>query len=439
MSSSLRPFQIILIGIFLALAVGGVILFMMYRGFGGTANPYGNSVEIWGTLDDRAFSEVIRAIGDTENDYKVVSYIQKDPRTFHAALADAIAEGRGPDAIVLSSDFLITERAKIYPISYKTLPLRDIKDAYVDGVEIFALKDGLYGLPFAVDPLLMYWNRSLFASAGLAAPPSTWESLVAQAVPALVRVKQSPIFAVDKAALAFGEYANVQNASEIMYMLILQAGSNLITENAIGYEANVNRSVGQTTRPPAQAALDFYTQFANPARPVYTWNRSLTGDRNAFLAGDLAMYFGFGSEFPGLRAGNANLDFDAAPIPQGADGVLKRGYGTFYALALLKSSDNLAGTYAAISRLNGVEEQKMISEELALAPVSRQALAGGNANPYLQTAYTLALIARGFLNPEPSASEDIIKTMIEDVTSGRMSASESAQDAADRFNLLLLR
>lgn len=434
---NLRPFQIILLGIFAALAVGGLIFFAVFRGFGGEANPYGASVEIWGTLDARVFDSVMSAIRDDDDNFHVVSYLEKDSRTFHDELTNAVAEGRGPDAIVLSSNFLVSERAKLYPIPYETLPLRDIKDRYVDGAEIFSLSDGTYGFPFAVDPLVMYWNRDLFASAGLATPPATWEQMVSETVPMLTEVKQSPIFSVEQAALAFGEYANVQNASEVLIMLLSQAGSPLITENADGYTALINQSAGQATRPPADAALDFYTQFANPARPVYTWNRSLPQDRNAFLAEDLALYFGFGSEYASLRAGNPNFNFDAARIPQGSGVSIKKSYGVFYGLSILRSSDNFAGTYLALAKLNEGERASALAEGLGLAPVHRSALALGVADPFLQTMYTMALIARGFLNPSPAATEDIIKTMIEDVTSGRSRVSEAASDAAARFNRLL--
>lgn len=438
MTSTLRPFQIILIGIFAALAIGGVILFALFRGFGGEANPYGASVEIWGTLDERAFGSAISAVTDQDDDFQVVSYVQKDPRTFHEALTSAVAEGRGPDAIVLSNDLLLSERAKLFPIPYDTLPLRNIKDAYVDGTELFSLSDGTYGFPFAVDPLVLYWNRDLFSSAGLAAAPATWEQIVSQTVPALARIKRSPAFAVERAALAFGEYANIENASKILLMLLLQAGSPLITESADGYAVLLNQSNVETQRRPAEAALDFYTQFANPARPVYTWNRSLPLDRNAFLAEDLALYFGFGSEYPSLRTGNPNLNFDAVQIPQGSNGgsgvTIKKSYGTFYALSVLRSSDNFPGTYLALVKLSEGERASALALDLGFVPVHRAALALGNPDPFKQTMYTMALIARGFLNPSPSASEDIIKTMIEDVTSGRAGISEAAGDATDRFN-----
>ncbi len=435
--SDLRPFQIILLGIFLAFAIGGIILFALYRGFGSEPNPYGTNVEIWGTLSQSAFSSVIQQLSDADQNFQVVNYIQKHPENFQNELVNAVAEGRGPDAIVLSSSMLISERAKLYPIPYETLGARTIRDTYVDGAEIFSLSDGTYGFPFAVDPLVMYWNRDLFATAGLAVPPATWEALTAITVPALVHISQTPIFAVTQAALAFGEYANVTHAADIIVMLAIQAGSDLITESTRGYASSFNRSSLSAGAPPAEVALDFYTQFSNPSGPMYTWNRSLPQDRNAFLAEDLALYFAPGSEYAYLAQANPNLNFDAAPVPQGSSATVRKNYGEFYALAPLRSSDNFAGTYRALQMLGMQQYAQQLAEQLGLAPVHRAVLAAGHSNPFRQTMYTSALITRGFLSPSPAGSEQVIRTMIEDVTSGRSRASEAATDAESRFNQLL--
>ncbi len=435
---TLRPFQIILLGVFVALAVGGLIFFSVYRGSNDKATAYGPRVEIWGTLDGQAMLGVIQRIGESDQGFRVVSYVQKDPRSFHDELANAIAENRGPDAILLSNDLLVPERAKLYPIPYDTRSLRDIKDTYVEGAEIFSLSSGTYGFPFAVDPLVMYWNRDIFSTVGLVSPPTTWETAVSQTVPTIVKISQTSPFALIQSALAFGEYANVSNAREVLLMLLLQAGSPLISEtSAGGYITSINQSATDSGRAPAEAAIDFYTQFSNPSRPVYSWNRSIINDREAFLAGELALYFGRGSELSALRAGNPNLNFDAAAVPQGGGASVKKGYGTFYALSPLRSSPNFAGTYLVLNILANSDNAHALADAWGLVPVHRNTLAVGVSDPVRQTMYTTALFVHGFLNPNPAVTEGIIRTMIEDVTSGRISASQSAQDAANRFSQAL--
>lgn len=440
MLSELRPFQIILLGVFLAFAIGGIALFAIFRGFGSEPNPYGARVEIWGTLDARAFNTTIRQVTESDRDFQVVSYVQKDPRTFRTELVNAVAEGRGPDVVVLPSDLVVSEAAKLYAIPYDTLPRRTIRDTYVDGAEIFSLARGTYGFPFAVDPLVMYWNRSLLSTAGIATPPATWEMLSAQTVPALVQLDPGSSFSIAQAALAFGEYANVTNASRIMLMLLSQAGSALIVEDERGFRAAFNdftSSRYSTARLPTEAALDFYTRFSNPSRTAYTWSRAMPNDRAAFLSENLALYFGMGSEYASLRAGNPNLNFDAAPVPQGSGAAINSSHGTFYAFAVLNSSPNMAGAYRAAATLGSSSVARSIVEQLGMAPVHRNTIATGHQDPARQAVYTAALIARGFLDPDPTTSESIIRTMIEDVTSGRATVNEAANDAVGRFNQLV--
>lgn len=433
---NLRPFQIILFGVFGALAVGGLIFFSLFRGGGGDLNPYGTSVEVWGTVDRQVITGALTTLSETDEDFRVVSYAQKDPRTFQGELVNAIAEGRGPDLIILPHDLLLGERAKIFPISYEALSDRDFRDAYVEGANIFQLNDGTYGLPLFVDPLVMYWNRDVFASAGLATPPSTWEEVVARTVPAITRYSEGR--AIARSTLAFGEYRNIEHAKEVLLTLLLQSGSRMVVEDSLGaFSAPLDDLTAQTPRPPATAALDFYTQFADPGTITYTWNRSLPQDRNAFLSGDLALYFGFGSEVEDLSRGNANLNFDVTRIPQGESATLEKGYGQFYSLALLRSSDNPEGAYQALFTLGQSAVAGVIAEQLGFAPVHRASLAAQAPSAFQETINRSALIARGWLDPDPDASQNIFGVMIEDVTSGRQDVGPAVTDAVARLNQLL--
>lgn len=432
---NLRPFQIVIIGAFIALAVAGAIVFASFRGFDIGDNPYGESVEIWGTLDSSVFETVLREIADADENFRVVFYVEKDPRMFSSELTNAIAEGRGPDAVVLPHTLLLSERGKLFPIPYDTLSDRDFRDTYIDGASIFQLAEGTYGFPFAVDPLVMYWNRDLYSTAGIAAPPGTWEEVLARIVPALTALSANRD--VTQSALSFGEYGNVRNAKEVLVMLMLQAGSLLVAPEGGGYVTSLNSSAGDVARPPADAALDFYTQFANKARTTYTWNRSLPEDRQMFLANDLATYFGFGSEYRAIRAGNPNLNFDLARVPQGSGVTTARGYGAFYSLSLLRSSDNPNGTFQALALLGRSDVASALAANLELTPVHRSTLAGGTGSAVSGVLYQSALVSRGWLDPNPAASDNVFNIMIGDVTSGRSGVSGAVRDAETRLNQLL--
>jgi ABC-type glycerol-3-phosphate transport system substrate-binding protein len=395
---------------------------------------YGESVVIWGFLDEKAVNTVLSEISDTDKDFRVVTYEQFYPLSFYNELLNAIAEGRSPDIIILPSDSIVLHRAKLQPISYDTITKRDYMDAYIDGAEIFLLSNGVYGFPFAVDPMVMYWNKDLYSTNGLAKPPSTWEQVVYQSTPALTRTNSS--YDITQSALAFGEYGNIAHAKEIVAMLFLQAGTTIVDEVQNGYEVSFVSNTERNTLRPADAALSFYTQFALPSGANYSWNRSLPSDRLQFLGGTLATYFGFGSEYKDIQDANPNLNFDMAQVPQGGSATIHHGFGAFYALSIPQAASNKQGAYKAIRALTGAAPSAHLAELLNMAPVSRIEIARGTNDPYRKVLYEAALIARAWLDPNPEASENVFRQLIEDVTSGRARVTQSVADAAGRLKLL---
>jgi len=289
--NNLRPFQIILLGVFGLFGIIGLIFFGFYRGGSDALPAYAEGVTIWGVLDERVMRSTLSEL-EIEN-FERVEYIQKSVASFNLELLNAIAEGYAPDLIVLPSSEIVTHRAKLFSFPYESFPERAYRETYVDGADTYLFVDGVYALPFAVDPLVLYWNKDMFASNGLAEPPRTWEALISNVVPALTRVGSDNN--ISRSAIAFGEYANVLNAKSILSLLFLQSGTTIAEENIQGaYEITLGARE-QEGLPPAEAALSFYTQFALPSSASYSWNRTFASDRSAFTGGILGMYFGHGA------------------------------------------------------------------------------------------------------------------------------------------------
>lgn len=432
--TGIRPFQIILLGVFAAFALLGILFFMMFKASPEEeARGYGDRVIIWGTLERGAFDKTFLSIVDTEKDFQVVQYVEKDPRSFDYELLNAIAEGKSPDLIVLSSESLVLHRDKLLSIDFETMPERTYLNTYVDGAEIFMLTDGVYALPFAVDPLVMYWNRDLFSSNSLAAAPRTWEELSGVVVPNITKV--TPSREITQSAIAFGTYQNIKNAKDILTLLFLQSGSTIVDEKDRNYTITLKQN-NTNALPPAETALEFYTRFAAPLEPNYSWNPSLQDDTLAFTGGTLALYFGFGSEYAGILASNPNLNFDIAPVPQGKDATIKRGYGTFYGFAIPRAAGNPAASYRVAQRLVDPSAAPMLTEALSLAPVHRGVLGSGSTDPVRSILFNAALIARAWLDPNPEGTEAVFKSMIEDITSGRSRASKAVNDMVGKLQLL---
>lgn len=428
----LRPFELTLVIIFGFLAILALGLIATYKPSNNYTGPsLGTSVEIWGTMPAGAFAVVLNPLKEAKPEFGVVQYIQKDARTFDNDLLNALADGVGPDIIFMPHEQLVQYRNKIQPARETEWPLRDFKSTYIDGAEIFALTDGIYAYPVAIDPLVMYYNRDLLSTKNIINPPITWEGVVGEIVPTLVERDFSRT--IIRSPLAFGEYRNVQNAFPVLSMLMMQAGSAFVQENTRGYQVLVNSTAAGNGQP-LDNALTFYTNFASPSNPLYSWNRAQDMDRNEFLGESLVLYFAKGSEARGLAQDNPNLNFDIAEVPQGATASIRRTYGTFYGFALMRSSDNVPGARVALAELGSSDQSQKIATALGMAPAHRSTLNSGTSDQYGRIIYSAAKVARGWLNPKLSDAEGIFAGMVEDVLANRRRPSEAAGDASSRLS-----
>lgn len=431
---NLRPFEIVLISVFFAFAIGALVYVSLFKSTGNTDDKqFGEKVVIWGPFSSGDFNQFLTNIASSNKSFSSVTYKQVDERNFNGELLNAIAEGKSPDLIIIPHTALVTLRQTLRPISYVDYPIRNFKDTYIDGAEIFMRDDGIYGIPFAVDPLIMYWNRDIFSSSGLSGAPRTWETLVSETTPAIVRRDEK--LQITQSAVAFGEYVNVQHAKDILSMLFLQSGTNIVEEQNGRYAITLGRGTGNGL-PPGEAALSFYTQFVAPGNTAYSWNRSQVLDRSQFLGGTLAMYFGFGSELSTMLKENPNLNIDIAPVPQGSGATTLRNYGTFYAFAVPRASLNFEGAKKAAFALATPEYSDILASKFELAPVQRSLLGNGSTDSYRSILYQAALVSRGWLDPSPLKTGDAFREMVESVTTGRARVSQTLSETATRIELL---
>ncbi len=428
----MRTFQTVLLAIFGVFILGGIITVATLGKFGGDEEVAAQAV-IWGTLPSEAVNRVISRYNDGNDSVLAVTYQEFSETSFDAELIDALASGTGPDAVIIPHESLVRYEDKLYTIPFTSISERLFRDTYIEGGEIFMNREGVLGLPLVVDPLVAYWNRTLFNAARIAQPPSYWDELIVLGE-SLTRVDDS--FNILQSVIALGEFDNVEHAKEIVAMLILQAGNPITLRDAGGRIGVIMSDDLGLPEAPADSALRFYTEFANPVKPVYSWNRSLPSSRSVFVRGDLALYLGFASELAGIQEENPNLNFDIAAVPQVRDSSLATTFGNMYGIGIVKQAQSIGGAFRVATLLASKDAETLWSEELGLPPARRDLLATPPTDPYLSVFYTEALIASAFLDPDPASSDTIFKTMVGDITSGREPVSRAVTDASARLEQL---
>lgn len=428
----LRPFQIVLLSIFGFAAVLGLVLFANYSGFGGATKDIG-AVSVWGTLPQTEMIAEIEKIAGTNDAFANVKYMEVSEDSFNSMLSEAIASGTGPDMVIISQEQLLALQSKLQLISFATIPQRTYVDTYLPLFDLFLTSTGTYGIPYVLDPLVMYYNRSMLTSLGVATPPESWEGIAGLAPSVSVRDNAGT---VSRSTIALGDYANIANARAILSLLFLQSGTSIteVTQNGVRSTLVTDMTATQT---PVESAVRFYTQFADPAKTVYSWNRSLPNSRDAFIAGDVAFYLGFSSEVNVLKEANPNLLFDMTSVPQPATRSANITYGKGYVFALPKQSVNPTGAITVASILGEQGAMADIANALTLAPSRKSALSAPVEDLYAPVYYSSALVARGWLSPSPVTVDGIFAGMINNITSGRQDITAALNATNQSLNATL--
>lgn len=421
----MKSFNLVILGIFGVFIVGGVIALATFSVSRNSDSVPAQAV-VWGTLPRSAVSNVVSAFNQANDNILTVTYREVPASTFDTELAESLAAGTGPDAIIISQAQLVRHQDKLYPIPFESYPERTFRDTFTDGSQIFLTRTSILALPIMIDPLVMYWNRTLFTNARVANPPTYWDELL-ELSPRLT-VKDDALN-ITRSVIGLGEYRNVTNAKEIFATLVMQAGDPIAVRDTVDRVSFVMGNSFGLPEAPADSALRFYTEFANPVKPAYSWNRALPASRDMFIRGDLALYGGFASELFSIQERNPNLNFDMAPILQIRESSLATTFGTIYGIGLIKQSSNIGGAYAVAALFSGTDMSTRFASEFRLAPARRTLLGFVSPrDPYQAIIYREALIARGFLDPSPSESNTIFRDLVEGIISGRP-ISRSVSDA----------
>lgn len=414
----------------------GVFAAIGFALFAGLGSFFGgdkiSQVMIWGTVSENVISPVLNELEDSFKGFAVVSYEEKDARSYEETFVNALASGVGPDLLLLPHTLLAKHEDKIITIPYESYGERAFRETFIEEGELFLLPEGVAGVPFLIDPLVMYWNRNIFSSAGVVNPPAFWDELFTLSSDITKRDEGTNII---RSTVALGEFININHAKEIISALIIQAGNPIVVRNGDRLSSVLNRR-NESTSLPSESALRFYTEFSNPVKSVYSWNRSLPLDRRAFIAEDLALYFGFASELLELRQANPNLNFDVAPLPQSRESRFKKTFGNMTAFVILRSAQNPDAAFSVAAVLAGNTALAQVSDLTGLPPVRRDLLAQKPVDAFEVIFYDSALMSRAWLDPDSEETDRIFKDMIEGVTSGRFRLSNAVSRAQDELEIL---
>jgi len=431
----MNNFQTILVAIFLAFFVFGVLIFSGALKIGekktGT-DAISGKIIIWGDLPQREMSDLFVNNLANNGTYSV-SYVEQKKEDYQQNLIEAFARGEGPDLFILSQDMILKNSSFIYKIPYASFPEKTFRTSYIDGADILLAKDGILGFPLVVNPLVLYYNKDMLSNESILYPPATWDELF-NLSDKLNKKKADGT--IGQSMIALGQYDNVNHVKDILSMLLLQSNNPIISRSDNGYSLVMNEALPGGVAPFEQI-VNFYLEFSNPSNTSYSWNRAQPNSFDMFTGGKLAFYIGYASELFKIQSVNPNLSFDVTMVPQTKGTNIKRTYGDMHTLVINKSSKNLNSVFGLTTLISGSDFIKNMAIATSLPSMDRTLLNEKPADPYLVTFFNSAIVARSWLDPDKNQTDSIFKEMIENSLSNKLSVDEAIGKATKQIDLIV--
>lgn len=282
-------------------------------------------------------------------DYRKLRYDE-----FKQELLEAFATDRGPDIFSIHNTWVREYQEKnmikampsyttmVFPkvqggikkeVIYETkkqssITPTQLKRSYVDVVYddvVINVRSGnkyqqqIFGLPLSMDTLAMYYNVDLFNNAGITSPPQYWNREFQQDIKKLT--KQNNKGEIIQAGVALGGSDNITRAFDILSVLMMQNGTDMMNGRSVTFQ-QIPDGFKDRGYYPGVDAVRFYTDFANPAKEVYSWNDSLENSEDLFVNNKLAIMFGYSYMLPSIKARAPKLNLAITKLPQ-IEGNLK--------------------------------------------------------------------------------------------------------------------
>ncbi|MGB7327361.1 MAG: extracellular solute-binding protein [Rubripirellula sp.] len=337
-------------------------------------------IQWWHAMGGR-LGEVVEEIATNYNasqsDYKLVpTYKGGYEDTMTAGIA-AFRAGQHPNIIQIFD----AGAATIINAKGATIPVADLmaehaggfdSGDYIEGVRYFyADSEGkMIGMPFNSSTPLLYYNKDIFAEAGIDAPPTTWEEFEAMAP----KIKEAGYQALSQSHSPWIFAENFHSRHNIQ----------LATANN-GYDST-----------------DVKILYNNPEMKMHWgkvkewldkgwygfYGRAWGDNQDAFVQKKTAMWLGSSGSFGGL-ASSAEFKFGASYLPYWKS-IIDEPKGTFIGGAALfamsgKSDEENKGVANFLSFLTSPEMQYFWHKETGYVPITNAAYDLAKTDGYYET------------------------------------------------------
>lgn len=420
------------------------------------AIPKAVTLTYWRVFDDQEDLSSYIELFQTEFPYVKIEVKNFTLEEYPEALVSAWAKGEGPDLFAIPNSWLgqyvqyaaplpsdlqvvkVTTRSRLgrketiaTQEQVRTLTEQELRDGWVDAVaEDVVFKDQIYGLPFGFDTLVMYYNKDLLAQAGIAVPPQTWAEFIEE-VPKVSVVNEADV--VLRSGTALGAHENVERYFDILSLLMMQNGATMADGTSARFNAESEVRPGYL---PGLAAVQFYTDFSNPKKAVYSWNPDQPDSLESFTNGQTAFFFGYWYHLEQIQQRSPSLNFAVTKVPQISPDQ-EVNYANYWVEAVAKSSDQPGLAWAFIQVVAKTPESYLTATGRPGA--LRSVVANQQHNPTLSPFADQALTAQTWYHgSDPVRAEEIFANLIDTIRLGESETRDTLDIASKQVSETLV-
>ena len=397
----------------------------------------------------------------------VLKFKKKDLASYEITALKSMASLQGPDIWSIPNEWIGDEEDQLVPLpsdyffsagtTTGLAPADAVKKLFPAGVadQITRPDGSVDGIPTNLDTLQLYYNPDLFQTAFqdfnraqnnnsnssaidnvralLRNAPTTWNDLVDQ-TKYLTRPDGAGGFA--RSAIALGTADNVPNSSDILQLLMLQNGSRIVSSDRRSplFQVPITTSAGVQVNPGAKA-LEFFSSFAQPGKPNYTWNPSMPSALDAFAQGKVAMVIGYSDFESQLKIKYPRFRAEKAAVPQISLPTVQTpvNFFRFSLEAVTQTANNKAAAFGLLKAYTSSDITDSLAGEIKMRSPYLSTL-NRNTDDYLNTQ---AITAQSTFKLNRPVFDGAFRQMIVDASQNNVPATDAVRAGAEKIGAVL--
>lgn len=333
-------------------------------------DPNANKIIVWSFEDEDTWKSVEKEFEKSYKGYELVYQKQTLDDSYENRLLNSILSGQGPDVWSMPNDWVVRHKEKLYPMPQEMIKTGvDLDKDFVPSVkQSVVFDDKIYALAPSVEPLMVYYNPRLISDTAdnlidatkdktektrinnlLSEIPKTWSDFTESAK--LLTTKENS--KIVQSGLALGT-SNIRHSQDILYLMMLQNETKVISDNLKLATFNLPESTSTgTNNVPGKRAVEFYTSFADPSSPNYSWSDEMGDNVSAFANKKVAMVIGYSSLQNELLQKYPDFSYKKAFMPQlNTDSDQIKDFARFNAFGVSRLSKNIGQSWGLVELLS---------------------------------------------------------------------------------------